>query len=186
MIKGLQMKFNPEIEFSKLWVAYDGKVLCGNSSKKGSPENALNSYKKKIKDQVFADKVLFALIEQKKHHVKEVAKGEFVANFPMVSVWLNQSRWSIEIDKEPTHEERSKNIAICCVEGCQNEVRGPKFDVCFNHVSNNPQQKEKVIQTLRESGLMKTKSESREEWIERMKKQAKLNINKIHDRVKNA
>ena len=175
--------FDIEVEFSKLWSAYDGKLLCGNSTRKGSKTNALKAYKAKVKDQLKADKILFALVEQKKFHTKEVNKGEFVPNFPMVSVWLNQDRFDTEIDKEPTPQEKIKNIVVCSVEGCQNEVRGPRFNVCFNHVSNNHEQKEKVMKTLRDNGLMKRKDETREEWIQRMKAQAKINVNKVYDKV---
>jgi len=176
--------FDADLEFSKFWDCYDGRLLCGTNSKKGAKSQALKVYKKKVKDQNFATYALNALIAQKKQHAIFKRKSEkdqsfWVPNFPMVSTYINQERWDTELDDLSEAESNSKRISElskCSIAGCDEEVHGQKFKECSHHTTANGKFKNEMINNLKKMGVMKLKDETMPDYIERCKKAAKIGI----------
>ena len=82
---------------NEFWPTYNAKY-CGGGSRKGPKSKALVSAKKKIQSQEKATEVLLALREQLRFHKHELESKDWVPNFPMCVTWLNQERWTTEID----------------------------------------------------------------------------------------
>ena len=179
--------FDVDLEFSKFWDCYDGRLLCGANSKKGGKSQALKSYKRKVKDQEFATKLLNALIAQKKQHAIFKKKAEtdqsfWVPNFSMVSTYINQEKWDTELDDLNEAGDESKRRAAlskCNIPGCDEEVHGQKFKQCSHHTTANGKFKNELLNGLKSRGLGKLKSESTEEWIARLKEANHGGISKI-------
>lgn len=186
--------FDVVIEFAKFWEAYDKKALDITSSRKGVQSKCLDTYKKYVKTQVKADLLLFALIEQKKHYRKTVDMGlQKPGYFPGANPWLNGRKWEQELDDiddlkrlinpDESHPYTAKELDKCNVEGCHNEVHGKKYNQCVNHIAVTNEFKSNVIGGLKKNGLMKMKSETREEWIGRLRNQIDIDINRMKERT---
>lgn len=146
---------------NEFWPLYDAKY-CGGGSKKGPKSKALESCKKKIKTPEKALEVILALREQIRYFNKAQSMGKWQPNFPMVMTWVNQERWTTEIDSftdgvNPIPQE----LGRC--EMCSKPVHGPKYNRCGEHL-NYEEHKEKTINWLKDKGLMKLKTESAHEW----------------------
>ncbi len=186
--------FDVEVEFNKLWYAYDSRALRGTDDKKlidkGSRTGALKKYKIKVKSLETANKWYFALVEQKKYHIKCKELNEWVPRFPAVVVWINKDRWDNEITdikdlKNDVETIERVSLGECSIEGCNREIHGPLFNECSHHVSNTPERKKKVVQWFRDNDLMKRKDETREAFINRCKVQAKESAGRMNKRVSN-
>ena len=178
--------FDIVIEFAKFWEAFDVKDLDITNSRKGVKSKCLVTYKKYVKDQTKADKLLFSLIEQKKHYRKCVSMGiEKPGYFPGVNPWLNGAKWEQELDdvedlkrlqgKSDDNMYVERELEKCCIPDCKKQVHGPKFDKCSKHITVTDEFKKEVVDGLAKRGLMKRKSESRSEWINRLKEHTDIN-----------
>lgn len=186
-------EFNAVIEFSKFWECFDTKQLYITSSRKGVKSKCLDVYKKHVKDKQKADVVLFALVEHKKHYQKCIELGIETKGYHQgVAPWLNGKKWETELDdiedlKALAVDDKSRpyvprELAKCSVEGCQHQILGPKFKQCSEHIGASPRFKKKVVEWLKDKNLMKVKSESKEEWIIRLRAQCKNDINRLKER----
>ena len=119
-------KENTELEafFKKLWFEYPSD-LCHN--KKGSKVAAKNAAKK-LKPEEY-EGILFSLSELIRFDRKDPKPDRW----PHVSTWLNQAYYDRDIDIQ---EQRAKiELALCSVEGCENDVHGPAYDKCCDHLA---------------------------------------------------
>lgn len=187
------MEFDIVVEFAKFWECFDTKDLRITNSRKGVKSKCFNTYKKYVKDQEKADLLLFSLIEQKKNFIKCKELEIWVPEFSGVNPWLNGAKWEQELDniedlKRLTVEDKSKpheskKLDNCNVEGCSREIHGPKFKKCYYHIAVTSEFKRQVKDRLIENGLMKLKSETVEEWVGRLRVQAKKDINRLKGKI---
>ena len=173
-------EFNVVIEFAKFFEAFNAKELYITNSRKGTKTAGLKTYKKYVKDQVKADLLLFALINQKKHQKICIDLGiQKAGYFKGISPWLNSSQWDLELDDIEDLKRLSGNTEVkpygditleqCSVTSCRNQVHGSKFKQCSEHITVTPKFKAHVKNSLKKRGLWKLKVESHDEWIGRLK-----------------
>lgn len=172
------------------WPTYDSKY-CGGSAKKGPKSKPLTILESKIKKIVAIENktmesacndVLLALQAQIKFYNDAQAKGEWQANFPMVSTWVNQERWSIEIESHSELKARHES-KTCHYHDCDKETHGPRFNYCTKHLTHTTQFKQEVKASLVKNGLMKKKGETPIEWQQRLRNYILKAQEKIDNRV---
>lgn len=97
--------FNFNEWFELFWNTYPKDLLHNTKGAKEGPWR--DKLKLKVKTLEDAEKILAALREQMRYRRKLKEKGEHKTKwqFPMVSVWCNQCRWSEEI---PSYTEINK------------------------------------------------------------------------------
>lgn len=120
-------KENTELEafFKKLWFEYPSD-LCHN--KKGSKVAAKNAAKK-LKPKEY-EGILFSLSELIRFDRKDPKPDRW----PHVSTWLNQAYYDRDMDIQ---EQRARiELSVCCVDGCENQVHGLRFNHCSDHLVN--------------------------------------------------
>ena len=108
------------------WQTYPKDLLHG---KRGAKEGAFKTKLKNLKPEK-RDEILASLREQIRYYRKLKNSGEHETKwcFPMVSVWVNQNRWSEEIDSHYELQEKIRAESRQCK--CGKEVLGPKFTEC--------------------------------------------------------
>lgn len=118
-----EQSFNDWYEI--FWQTYPKDLLHGKKGAKEGPfKEKLRGFKQEKRDDI-----LFSLREQVRYYRKLKNAGEDKTKwcFPMVSVWVNQARWSEEIE---SHAELQEKIeAKSCK--CGKPVHGPRFTECY-------------------------------------------------------
>ena len=119
---------NQEEQFNALWLAYPSD-LC--NKKRGGKQNALKAFKKINPDE----KEFYRMMENMKAQVRADRKEKEPYRWPFVSSYLNQARYDDAIESEIDRKERV-DLKTCCIDGCGNDVHGPAFRQCADHVEN--------------------------------------------------
>lgn len=117
------------------WGTYNWKHIgMDGSAQKGPRSKALEIAKRKVRSREKAQEILTSLREQIRFREHMVKLGNKQARFPMVTVWLNQERWSTEIDSySETREAALKPAKQCSTPGCNKPVIGPRYPSCAFH-----------------------------------------------------
>lgn len=140
--------------FATFWGVYNGKKLCGNSTKKGPKTKALESAKRKVKTKEKAKVIIDALRAQIRYHEECKRKGDWQPNFPMVMTWVNQERWSTEIDSHSDIQDKRINPSKQCAEpGCNKPVIGPRYPSCAFHETYTEEVQQEEREWLARHGL---------------------------------
>ena len=165
------------------WATYDGKKLCGSGQKKGPKSKALEAAKKKIKTKEKAKEVIDSLREQIRFFEHEKKKGEWAAWFPMCVTWINQERWTTEIDSYMSDDRPRNQGPVAQCKYCKTPVLGPRYDVCGHHASYTQEEHQALIEWLKEKELTRREGENKENWRKRMVVYCKENAGKAFKRV---
>jgi len=167
--------FNAEEAFDLFWDEYDKALTGGLSSGKGVRKKALTSFKRKVTSAKKAGLVLSKFRMQRDEWLRNKKGDEWQANFPHVSTYLNQERWETEVDAPQTQQARRSELQECSEPNCRDKVAGPAFDECERHLNRPAREKEKaeLIDWMKENKLMKRKSETNDQWRQRMRESAR-------------
>ena len=106
-------EFDFDLWFDGFWSLYDSKY-CGGSAQKGAKTAAKAAAKKKVKGEAQGKEIYASLVAQKRYFDDCIKNNQFHARFPMASTWLNQERWSVEIDSHAEMREMAKGEPRSC------------------------------------------------------------------------
>lgn len=111
-----------------------------------------------------------------RHKAKQ--KGDFYPNPPNVYTFFHESRWMDKLSQ--THERRKIDLRCGCGTETNNlyPVNGQLCCIKCYDEKMHPDFKRKVYDNLCKHGLGKTKEETREQWIARMKQLGRNAIEK--------
>lgn len=91
----------------------------------------------------------------------------------MASSWIFQMGWDDEIPGlDQVQEELPQNNVICSEPGCKNNVHGPRFDHCINHLPTDDPLVGKLRNYAKENGLT-MKGLSPQEYVEKCREHLK-------------
>jgi len=120
------MEFNLQIWFDGFWAMYEPKLCKGQAQLKGAKSMAFKAAQKHIKDEETAKKALMALAAQKKYFFECPDHPRF----PMVATWLNQERWTTDIDSHAELKERVSGKKCRC--GKEATLSMPDGMICMD------------------------------------------------------
>jgi hypothetical protein len=160
---------------SELWPTYP-RDLCNRI---GSKPVALKSALKMVKNKSDATIVIEGLREQMRYLRKLKKSGAHDSEWklPMLSTWLNQERWGDEI---PSHYELQKKLEpkLC---RCGSEVMVSDLcSVCYEKiVAKTDWRVIRCREFYVANGLGIKHTESRQQWLARLKTTAKQQLARI-------
>jgi hypothetical protein len=159
------------MKFERFWSAYPRKVAKGAAIKAWEKLNPNDELTEAIVLAVDAQKRNRRKTEEANDKVPEKQR-RFIADWKHPATWLNQQCWLDEISS--IYEIRQINAANSC-DGCSQSARwvypfkGKNYCIkCYDERSN-PNFKAEVYKRLCDAGLGKLKTETREQWLERIK-----------------
>ena len=139
--------------------------LCGSVRKKGSRGEAIKSMLRLAPNDEQMLKIELSLQAQVIHDRKAKEAGEDIYRWPFASTYINQRRFDDELSYIP--EEEKKTADICSEAGCTEEVHGPAYKFCGKHLPYENPHRAYMIEAMKRNGVMKSNSETLEEWGER-------------------
>ena len=128
MMRDSMEKQSIDETFDKFWFAFPTDLCRG---KRGGKANALKAWKKINPDQA----EFYRIMENMKAQIRHDRKDSDSYRWPFVSSYLNQARYDDVIESEVDRKERV-DLKTCCIEDCSNDVHGPAFKHCAEHVKN--------------------------------------------------
>ena len=97
--------------------------------------------KVKFKEYVLRDnkpdnelRIIFVAIQQQRKMWERQSRIEKVVGIPNLSSWYNAGRWDDDITSD-NPERPVTQLKTCTVEGCNNDVHGPAYDKCCDHLA---------------------------------------------------
>ena len=148
--------------FEQFWAQYPKRV--GKGAARSAWEKRVND------DEDLVKKITLALEAQKRYRRFAENNGEFVPPWKHPSTWLNQECWLDEIPSTQQIVEKKK-LATCSIAGCTNEIHGPKFKTCAEHIEPTVIGKDLLQAWMVEHGLWKNPDESVEAWQQRCREE---------------
>lgn len=150
--------------FDDFWSVYPKRVG------KGAARKAWDKAMTGCDAEALSLEIMLAVDVQKRYRQEAEAAGEFLPPWKHPSTWLNQECWLDEVPSVAALKERQK-LAQCSVSGCMNEIHGPSFRVCAEHVSDTMGYTLILKRYMMDNGLWKLENESMQEWRERCRTQ---------------
>jgi len=173
----------------QFWVQYQSlvKTPFPTKYKAGAKGEALKRIILIKPSEVLRQRILSAVIEQRKHrkklyeqcgsmqkYLERTGYDKFYAN-RMGSTWLNQMGYEDEIPALDEMEKEGFNIVnghCCKTVDCGSPVHGPNYSLCAQCLTRTGSHNEELKSKLREMGLGKSKDESVHDYAMRCKQVA--------------
>lgn len=144
---------------------------------------AFKAFEKACKGEDVAEftKMICLAVEAQQRYRKEAqGHGEFIPNWKMPATWLNAGCWDDEIKSHAELKQIAEPLSVCCVEGCNDQVHGPKFDKCCYHYSRDTQHSSNTVtfDDLRAAVLPREQGEPISDYLQRCKQRYQGSIGK--------
>jgi hypothetical protein len=115
------------IWFNTFWTSYPADLCNG---KRGGKVPGLKAFKKVATSEDEFNRILANM----KAQIKADRSEKDPYRWPFVSSYLNQCRFDDYI--MPVNDIERQELKTCKENGCRQDVHGPSFDVCSEHVPN--------------------------------------------------